>query len=148
MHGPYPLLLNDLSGIFILSSKWLAAHDAMKPGNSSSGVATYASTHADGTGPFRLESYEPDSKTVLTVNPGFWATPQHNLKRVEFRPIRSDATRVAALLSGELDMIAPAPLQDLDRIAATPGFKVVENPSLRLVFLGFNWQPHLHADPG
>jgi peptide/nickel transport system substrate-binding protein len=148
LKGPYPLLLNDLAGIFMMSSQWLAAHDAIKPGNSSAGVTTFAATHADGTGPFRLESFEPDSKTVLTANPGWWDKPEHNLKRIEFRPIRSDSTRVAALLSGELDMIAPAPLQDLDRIATSPGFKVVEDPSLRLIFLGFNWRPELHADPG
>jgi peptide/nickel transport system substrate-binding protein len=148
LKGPYPLLLNDLAGIFIMSKTWLAAHDALKPGNTSSGVTTYASTHADGTGPFKLDSYEPDARTVLSVNPAWWDKPEHNLQRTEFRPIRSDSTRVAALLSGELDLIAPAPLQDLDRIAAAPGFKVVEDPSLRLIFLGLNWKPELHADPG
>jgi peptide/nickel transport system substrate-binding protein len=148
LKGPYPLLLNDLAGIFIMSKTWLAAHDALKPGNTSSGVTTYASTHADGTGPFKLDSYEPDARTVLSVNPAWWDKPEHNLQRIEFRPIRSDSTRVAALLSGELDLIAPAPLQDLDRIAAAPGFKVVEDPSLRLIFLGLNWKPELHADPG
>jgi peptide/nickel transport system substrate-binding protein len=148
LQGPYPLLLNDLAGIFIMSAKWLAAHDALKPGNSTSGATTYAATHADGTGPFKLDSYEPDAKTVLSVYPGWWDKPEHNLKRIEFRPIKSDATRVAALLSGELDLIAPAPLQDLDRIAASPGYKVIEDPSLRLIFLGLNWKPELHADPG
>jgi peptide/nickel transport system substrate-binding protein len=146
--GPYPLLLNDLTGIFVMSKAWLTAHDALKPGNTSTGVTTYASTHADGTGPFMLESYAPDSKTVMTVNPNWWDKPEHNLTRIEFRPIRSDATRVAALLSGELDMIAAVPLQDVPRIAQSPGVKMVEDPSLRLIFLGFNWQPELHAMPG
>ena len=143
LNGPYPLLLNDLSGIFIMSAKWLAAHDALKPGNVSTNITTFASTNANGTGPFKLESYQPDSKTVFTVNDAWWDKPEHNLKRIEFRPIKSDATRVAALQSGELDMVAPAPLQDLARIAAAPGFKVIEEPSLRLIFLGLNWRPTL-----
>ncbi len=143
MSGPYPLLLNDLSGIFIMSAAWMKAHDALKPGNVSTGATTFASTNANGTGPFKLESYQPDAKTVMTVNEGWWDKPEHNLKRIEFRPIKSDATRVAALQSGEIDMIAPAPLQDLARIAAAPGFKVVEDPSLRLIFLGLNWRPTL-----
>jgi peptide/nickel transport system substrate-binding protein len=147
LKGPYPLLLNDLAGIFMMSSKWMAAHDALKPGNATAGVTTYATTHADGTGPFKLESYEPDAKTVLVVNDKWWDKPQHNLKRIEFRPIKSDATRVAALLSGELDMIAPVPLQDVDRITAAPGLKVIQDPSLRLIFLGFNWKPSLYAAP-
>jgi len=148
LNGPYPLLLNDLCGVFIMSKPWMEAHDALKPGNISTGVTTYASTHANGTGPFKLVSYQPDAKTVLAVNDKWWDKPEHNLSEIEFRPIKSDATRVAALLSGEIDMIAPAPLQDLGRISNNPGFKVVEDPSLRLIFLGFNWRPELLAQPG
>lgn len=148
LKGPYPLLLNDLSGIFVMSKGWLEKNDAVKPGNTSTGVTTYASTHANGTGPFKLESYAPDSKTVMTVNERWWDKPEHNLTRIEFRPIKSDATRVAALLSGELDMIATVPLQDVARIAGTQGLRVVEDPSLRLIFLGFSWKPELTAMPG
>ena len=146
--GPNPLLLNQLSGIAIMDREWLEANDAMMPGNMTTGVTTYASTNANGTGPFMLESYRPDAGTDFVVNPNWWDTPQHNLTRIEFRPIRSDATRVAALLSGEIDMMAPAPLQDLARISAAPGFKVVEEPSLRLIFLGLNHRAELHAMPG
>ncbi len=146
--GPYPLLLNDLTGIFVMSKAWLEEHDAVKPGNTSTGVTTFASTHANGTGPFKLVSYEPDARTVMVANKAWWDKPEHNIERLEFRPIKSDATRVAALLSGEIDMIAAVPLQDIPRISATSGIKVVEDPSLRLIFLGFNWQPELHAMPG
>lgn len=148
LKGAYPLLLNDLSGIFIMSKTWMTRHDALKPGNITTNTTTYASTNANGTGPFKLETYQPDSRTIMTANENWWDKPQHNLKRIEFRPIKSDATRVAALLSGEIDMIAPAPLQDLGRISAASGFKVVEEPSLRLIFLGMNWRPELFADPG
>ncbi len=146
--GPYPLLLNDLSGIFIMDKEWMEANNATKPGNLTKGVTTHASTNANGTGPFKLVSYRPDSATILEVNEKWWDRPAHNLTRIEFRPIKSDATRVAALLSGEIDMIAPAPLQDLARIGATPGFKVIEEPSLRLIFLGLNWRPELVGQPG
>ncbi len=148
LRGPYPLLLNDLAAIYMLSKPWMEAHDALKPGNASTGVVTYASNHANGTGPFKLKSYEPDSRSVFEVNKDWWDKPQHNLDEVEFRPIASDATRVAALLSGEVDMIAPVPLQDIDRISNTEGLKVVENPSLRTIFLVLNFQPELHAMPG
>ena len=147
LSGPYPLLLNDLSGIFMMSGKWLAAHDALKPGNTTTGVTTFASTNANGTGPFKLESYKPDVGIVMSVNPAWWDKPQHNLTRIEFRPVKSDATRVAALLSGEIDMMAPAPLQDLQRIEGA-GLKVVEEPSLRVIYLGLNFRPELLAMPG
>ena len=148
LKGPYPLLLNDLAAVYIMSKPWMEEHNALKPGNASTGVVTYASNHANGTGPFKLVSYEPDSKSVFAVNKDWWDKPQHNLTDVEFRPIASDATRVAALLSGEVDLIAPVPLQDIDRVANTPGLKVVENPSLRVIMLSFNWKPELHAMPG
>ena len=146
--GPYPLLLNDLAGIYIMDKAWMEQTGSIKPGNISTGVTTAASTTAIGTGAFTVESFKPDVGTNLVVNPNWWDKPEHNLKRIEFKPIKSDATRVAALLSGELDMIAPAPLQDLARIGTAPGFKVIEEPSLRLIFLGLNHRPGLKATPG
>jgi peptide/nickel transport system substrate-binding protein len=130
-----------------MSKKWMEANNALKPGNTTTGVTTFASTNANGTGPFKLESYKPDVGTTLVVNPDWWDKPQHNLTRIEFKPIKSDATRVAALLSGEIDMMAPAPLQDLQRMSGA-GMKVVEEPSLRVIFLGVNMRPELLAMPG
>ncbi len=148
LRGPYPLLLNDLAGVYVLSKPWLEEHDALKPGNTSTGSITYAANHANGTGPFKLVSYEPDTRSVFAVNEAWWDKPQHNLTGIEFRPIASDATRVASLLSGELDLIAPVPLQDIDRINGTDGLKVAEGPSLRVIYFGFNYRPELHAAPG
>ncbi|MCM5694012.1 ABC transporter substrate-binding protein [Sinorhizobium meliloti] len=148
LRGAYPLLLNDLAAIYIMSKPWMEEHDALKPGNTATGVVTYASAHANGTGPFKLKSYEPDARSVFEVNKDWWDKPQHNLTEVEFRPIASDATRVAALLSGEVDMIVPVPLQDVDRINGTDGLKVVENPSLRTIMLALNFKKELHAAPG
>jgi peptide/nickel transport system substrate-binding protein len=146
--GPYPLLLNDLAGVYIMDKEWMEANDALKPGNIATGVTTAASTSAVGTGPFKVESFKPDAGTIFTANPDWWDKPQHNLTRIEFKPVKSDATRVAALLSGELDLIAPAPLQDLQRIGSTSGFKVIEEPSLRLIMLTLSARPELKAMPG
>jgi peptide/nickel transport system substrate-binding protein len=149
LKGPYPLLLNDLTGIFIMDKEWLEANNAVQPGNIATRKTTYASTNANGTGPFRLESYQADSKTVLTANPDWWDKAEHNLTRIEFRPVKSDATRVAALFSSEIDLMFPAPLQDLQRITSTQGFQVIEEPSLRVIFLGLNHSdPELRAAPG
>jgi peptide/nickel transport system substrate-binding protein len=147
LKGPYPLLLNDLAGVFIMSKPWMEANNALKSGNTTTGVTTFASTSANGTGPFKLESYRADVGTTLTVNEAWWDKAEHNLTRIEFKPIKSDATRVAALLSGEIDMMAPAPLQDLQRIAGA-GLKVVEEPSLRVIFFILNMRPELLAMPG
>lgn len=142
--GPTPLIYNFISNMVIFDKDWLESNDTVAPVDSTKGEESYATTHANGTGPFSLESRRPDAKTVLVVNPDWWDTPRHNLTRLEFTPIASDATRVAALLSGELDFIAPSPLQDARRLNAAPGVKVLEGPGLRTIFLGFNMREKLN----
>jgi peptide/nickel transport system substrate-binding protein len=134
----YPLLLNDLTNIFILDQEWLVEHHSELPTDSGKGVEGYATTHANGTGPFKLESRQPEAKTILVANPGWWDKPQHNLTRIEFIPITSSATRVAALLSGEVDYVNQVPLQDLPRLEATPEVRVLQATELRTVFFAFN----------
>jgi peptide/nickel transport system substrate-binding protein len=85
-----------------------------------------------------LESRQPDARTVLVANPDWWDEPIHNLERIEFTPIGSDATRVAALLSGEVDFIQDVPVQDLQRIIDAPDFKVMSSPQNRVIFFGLN----------
>ncbi|HXH01986.1 MAG TPA: ABC transporter substrate-binding protein [Candidatus Competibacteraceae bacterium] len=145
VNGPYPLLLNDLTNIFILDHEWMVENNALNPVDPAKGQEGYATTHANGTGPFKLERRQPDARTDFVVNPHWWDKPQHNLTRIEFRPIASDATRVAALLSGEIDLTSDAPLQDLERLAKTPNLTVLEGPSLRTIMLGFNHRDELHA---
>lgn len=129
-----PLLLRDLTGVYILNHEWLAEHNAEIPADLSKGVESYASRNANGTGPFMLESYQPDVKSVLVVNPKWWDTPQHNLTRIEYTPIISAPTRVSSLLSGEIDFTESAPLQDLDRLSAAPDIEVLKAVELRTVF--------------
>jgi peptide/nickel transport system substrate-binding protein len=85
-----------------------------------------------------LKSREAGVRTTFVVNPNWWDKPEHNLTEVIYTPIGNDATRVAALLSGEVDMIEPVPSQDIDRVSKTPGRKVLQAPELRTIFLGMD----------
>lgn len=146
VHEPYPTLLNDLAAVFIMSKGWMEENNTLHPVNPSKGEDSYASSHANGTGPFMLKSRRPDSETVLVVNPNWWDKTESNITEVVFRPIRSDATRVSALLSGELDLITPAPLQDVDRLRSTEAINVIIGNDLRLILLGLNQgAPELHV---
>jgi peptide/nickel transport system substrate-binding protein len=91
-----------------------------------------------GTGPFQLTAREPDRQTVLAPNPRWWDTPKHNLDRVEFNVIGTAATRLAALLSGEIDMNYAVAPQDIARIRQTPGLRLFQTAELRTMYLGFN----------
>ena len=141
--GPYPLLLNDLTNIHIFDATWLKDNDSEKPTDVGAKIEGYATYHTNGTGPFMLESRVPDSKTVLVKNPNWWDKSQSNIDRIEFTPIVSAATRVSALLSGEVNFTDNAPSQDLPRLSAQPGLKVMERTDLRTIMIGFNRKPKL-----
>jgi peptide/nickel transport system substrate-binding protein len=137
-HKPYPTLLQDLSNMMMFDHDWLVEHNALDPVDPGKGQESYTIRNCNGTGPFKLVSYKPDDQTVMEVNTNWWdnANKKHNLTKIIFRPVKSAATRVAALISGELDMMYPVPLQDISRINKTKGYKVLEAPALRTLFFG------------
>lgn len=140
LRAPYPILDRDLTNMLIMDKEWVESHGAGEPVDPSKGTGSYLNTNAIGTGAFVLKSMEPSGRIVLTPNPNTWDKPKHNLTEVIFTPIKSNATRVAALLSGEIDMMYPTPLQDVDRINGTKGFRVLQGPALRAIILGMNQQ--------
>lgn len=142
--GPYPLLLNDLTNIHIFDADWLKDNNSEQPTDVAGGVEGFATFNANGTGPFKVIERVPDSKTTLEVNPDWWQKADHGITRIEFTPVASAATRVAALLSGEIDFTEGAPVQDLGRLSAAPGVKVMERADLRTVLLGFQRRETLH----
>ena len=141
--GPYPLLLNDLTNIHIFDAEWLVANNAELPTDIGKNIEGYPTYNANGTGPFKVESRQPDARTVLVSNPDWWDEPQHNLERIVFTPINSAATRVAALLSGEINFTNSAPVQDIPRLEAAPNVEVLERTDLRTIMLGFNMRDQL-----
>jgi peptide/nickel transport system substrate-binding protein len=141
LRGPYPVLINDLAGVAILSETWMKAHDATLPTDPARGAAGYANVNTNGTGPFRLVSRQLDSETVLEAFPDWWDKREHNIDRVVFRPVPNDATRLAGLLSGQLDVITPVPLQDAERLRQNPDATLTAAQDLRVMYFGFNVAP-------
>lgn len=144
-NGPDPILPQEITIWDIMSAKWCADNDAGQPGDALKGAETYANDHANGTGPFMVETRKPDVETVLVPNPTWWDKAKPDLARVVFRPMRSNAA-VAALLAGNLDVIYSVPAQATTRIARAPGVHLVQGPELRTIFLGFNFSGHELAD--
>jgi len=119
-----------------MDKKWSEENNTVAPTPVSATTPSYAALHENGTGPFTIESHQPGVKTVFKVNPNWWDKPEHNLKEIVFTTISSDATRVAALLSGEVDVIEPVPVQDISRVDTSPNVEVLKGPELRTIFLG------------
>ncbi len=136
--NPDPIFPQEQTNFLIMSKAWCEAHHSVEPVVIGGTEDNYAVHNAMGTGPYMLVSREPDRKTVVKKNPDWWDKNTSNADLVEFDVIGNASTRVAALLSGEMDMIYTVPPQDIARIKATPALKVVEHPELRTIFLGMN----------
>lgn len=138
--GPNPILADQLTYVFIMSKKWCEKHGVTEATSFKDQEESYAVRHANGTGPFILELREPDIKTILVKNPNWWGLKQnpHNIDKIIYTPIANAATRVAALLSGEVDFLLDPPLQDLERIKANPNLKVQQTAQIRTIFYGID----------
>ena len=134
--SPFPILPEAIGLWRIMSKSWCEKNNSMRPSDVRKGIENFASGNTNGTGPFMLKTRQAGVRTVLVPNPNWWGKPEHNLTEVIFTPIGNDATRVAALVSGEIDMMQPVPLQDVPRMQANPGLKVLQGPELRTIFLG------------
>jgi peptide/nickel transport system substrate-binding protein len=138
---PNPILHVEWATWGIYSKGWAVDNKSTEVSDPSRGDApNFATTHTNGTGPFKLKSRETDVKTVFEVNKDWWAKDKykHNVTEVIFTPIKSAQTRVAALLSGQIDFMEPVPVQNIEQIDKNKGTKVLVSPETRVIFLGFD----------
>jgi len=136
--GPNPILHYEWDTWYIMDKEWTEENNATKVTSASDTTPNHASLHANGTGSYKLVTHEPGVRTTFEKNEDWWDKVAGNIDKVEFTPIGSDATRVAALLSGELDMVFPIPVQDIKRVEDSPQTKALTGPELRTIFLGFD----------
>ena len=133
-----PIFLQHLNALYIMSKGWAEENKATRTQDFAGKEEAYTAFHANGTGPWILERREPDVKTVLKRNPNYWGTIEGNVQQVIHTPIKSDATRTAALLSGEVDFVLDPSPQDLERLRNTPQVKVIEGPENRVLYIGLD----------
>ena len=130
MVGPSPLYVQNLTNFFIMDEGWIEANDVAMPQDFKAGEEKFTVRNTNGTGPYTLVSRDPEVRTVLALNPNHWAAaPQ--VTEIIYTPIKEAATRVAALLSGEVDFVQDVPVQDIDRLAQTDGISVTTGPENR-----------------
>ena len=145
MKEPNPVLLNHLFNFRIMSRAWSIRNNSQNPQNYKDREDTFASRNTNGTGAFMVKERQADVRTVLVANPKWWnqASPDRgNVTQVVLLPIKSNATRAAALLSGEVDFVNDPPPQDIARLKSSPDLKVVESPEQRVQYLVFD----IHRD--
>jgi peptide/nickel transport system substrate-binding protein len=127
--------------VIMMSKAWCQQHGVEKAQDFNGKQETYTVRNAMGTGPFKLERYEPDVRTVLKRHDAWWGRADKrngNVEQVTFTSIRSDATRLAALTSGEVDMVLDPPFQDVERLRADPRLQVTSTEDIGTQYFTFD----------
>ena len=133
-----PVFLQHLDSVMVMNKAWCEKHKVTKPLDYKNKEETHASIHANGTGPYVLASRAPSIKTTYKRNPAWWHQHEGNVQDIVYTPIGNDATRLAALISGELDFVHdPAP-RDIARLRQVAGVKVIDGPENRVIFIGMD----------
>ena len=128
---PDPVLPQKMARLFVMSKPWSVEHGLEAiPNLGAQGSEAYSVRHANGTGPMALQTQEPGVKTVLHRFDKYWGKATGNVTEATYLPIGTAATRVAALLSGQVDLVADVPLQDIERIKSTAGFTLRQVPQM------------------
>lgn len=137
--APDPTLLLNMPNFYIVDEEFMEENDAFDVAVGA-GNTSFANINANGTGPFQVVEWVQDNQVVLAPFENWWnqANRTDNIDQAIFTPIGNDATRVAALLSGEIDAMYPVPLQDVPRLEQDTNVAVLQGPELRTIFLGFD----------
>ena len=139
---PNPVSLISISEVPIMSRAWAEKNNAVEPQDFTTKEATFASRNAMGTGPFKLVSHEPGVRTLHVKNPNWWGAKDSrfdgNIERIEYRPITSDVTRMAALKSGELDLVLDPSPQDIARLKTDRNLKIWEGDEMRVITIAMD----------
>jgi peptide/nickel transport system substrate-binding protein len=138
--GPNPILPEQLTTIYIMDKEWSEANNTVTVEDYKSRKDNFAARNANGTGPYVVVSREQDVRTVLKLFDGYWGKGQVPLgiETITYVTIKKDETRVAALLSGEVDFVQDMPVQDIERVQKTPGLRVNLGQENRSIFLGMD----------
>jgi peptide/nickel transport system substrate-binding protein len=140
--APDPSLWLKLTEVAIMSRAWAEQHDVTTPADyNGAREETYASRHANGTGPFRVEAFEPRGDYTLVRNPAWWGQadhPDNSIDRVLHVRKAGDGERLTALLEGEIDLLVGLPYSGLEQIRQAPDLKLIYRPKFFTAFFGFD----------
>jgi peptide/nickel transport system substrate-binding protein len=136
--GPVPILLRNIVDFRIMSKGWAEKNRSENVQDYAKREETYASRNTNGTGPYIIKGWAPDKEIVLTHHKGWWGKLDGNATEVVYNPIKSDATRVSALLAGDVDLVTDLPVQDVDRLRKEKKVKILDGHEVRTIFIGMD----------
>lgn len=137
-NGPNPTLLDQLTEVRMMNKAWALKHNAQRPQDFKNKEETFTARNANGTGPYVLRTREPDVKTIVVTNSNWWGKHEGDINEVVYTPIKADATRMAALIAGEIDLVLDPPPQDMERLKANKDLHILEGNENRTIFLAYD----------
>jgi len=141
LETPDAVLPDRFIGLPMMSRAWAEKHKVEIAQDFNGKQETFAVRNANGTGAYQLERFEPDIRTVLKRNPRWWGWDDKrsgNVDEVTWLSIRSDATRLAALISGEVDMVLDPPIPDVQRLKSEGSTTVLQIADIGEQYLTFD----------
>ena len=138
LDAPTPLLLRNLVNFFIMNKAWAEKNRTTNTQDFRAKEENFASRNVMGTGPYRITAWQPEQRITMTINNDWWDKHTGNVKEVIYTPIKSDPTRVAALLSGDVDMLTDLPTQDVTRLRGDSKVKVLDGTEVRTIFFALD----------
>jgi peptide/nickel transport system substrate-binding protein len=138
LERPVPILLRNIVDFRIISKGWASKNKSERAQDLKNKEETFASRNANGTGPYIIRSWEPEQRIVMELNPAWWDSVTGNVQEVIYTPIKQDATRIAALLSGEVDLVTDPPTQDIARLRQNSALRILDGPEIRTMFVGLD----------
>jgi len=138
LSGPVPILLRNIVDFRIMSKSWAEKNRSQNVQDYAKKEETYASRNTNGTGPYLIKGWAPDKEIVFTQHKGWWGKLDGNVTDVVYNPVKSDATRVSALLAGDVDLVTDLPVQDVERLRKDPKLKILDGHEVRTIFIGMD----------
>src|SRR5919201_121244 len=148
LEGPHPLLLKNIVDFRIMSKSWSEKNRSVHIQDYKAKEETFASRNTNGTGPYIVKGGEPDKRIVMTTNKNWWGKLDGNVTDVVYTPIKSDATRVSALLSGDVDLVTDLPTQDVERLRKELNMAVDREAIKKVVMRGLSIPAGIMIAPG
>ncbi len=138
LDAPSPVLLRNLVDFRIMSKAWAEKNRSTNIQDFKAKEENYASRNVMGTGPYKITGWMPDQKITMAINKDWWDTNKGNITEVTYLPIKSEPTRVAALLSGDVDLVSDVPPQDVAKLKADPKIRMLEGNEVRTIFFAMD----------
>ncbi len=141
LEAPDAVLPDKLQSVAMMSKAWSEKHGVQRAQDFNGKQETHTVRNANGTGPMQLLRYEPDVRTTLQRHAAWWGwsdSRSGNVDQVNMLTIKSDATRLAALASNEVDLVLDPPYQDVQRLRSDNRIAVQQMADIGQQYLAFD----------